>query len=1064
MLGQCGLWKFSRRTNSFVNSNINLLNREIYELNNRYFTKRPLSEIKIGVLKEIEEKEKRVAQVPSTIEKLIKQGYNVTIEEGAGLKSNFSDNDYIKSGGIISTRDKIFNESDVLLKVRAPNENEINLLNNKSHLISFLYPLRNKEIINKIKEKGATSFAMDCVPRITRAQSMDALSSMANIAGYKAVLLASNEFEKFLPGQITAAGKVPPAKVFVVGGGVAGLSAIGTAKNLGSIVTAFDTREIVKEQVESLGAKFVTVDIKEEGEGGGGYAKQMSKEFIEAEFNLFRKEFKETDIIITTALIPGKEAPKLILKDMVDSMKPGSVIVDLAAEAGGNCEYTVPNQRVVTKNGVIILGYTDLPSMLSTQSSTLYSNNIVKFLGELGKKDDGFEIDLKNDVIRGSIVTNNNEILYPPPPGTIQQPTVTKKPKITKKDKEEENKKKEVSNFQKQLQQSILTTGVLGTLLGAGYISPDPNFTQAITTFSLSGIVGYHVIWGVTPALHSPLMSVTNAISGLTAVGGLLLMGGGIIPHTGAQFLGALSLGVSCINIGGGFLITKRMLDMFKRPNDEPNYAYLYTIPSALFLGGYGYARTIGITEVCQMGYLSGSLLCIGGIAGLAHQKTAPVGNAMGMMGVSIGLLSTLGAVSWPTNVPIQIATLGAAGAGTGMYFANKVEVTELPEMVAAFHSLVGLAATATSIGSHLSEVAHFNSDPLAGVKMGAIYAGTLIGSITLTGSIAAFLKLRNLVDSKPLILPMKNGINVALLGASLGCGAMYMNENLMVTSLLGTTLLAGALGAHTTLSIGGADMPVVITVLNSYSGWALCCEGFILNNDLLTIVGSLVGSSGAILSYIMCRAMNRDLANVLFGGWNTLAPTTTDKNSIQEALIHTEIDVTAAAEALLNSKQVIIVPGYGMAVAKAQYPIKEIVETLESKDIKVRFGIHPVAGRMPGQMNVLLAEAGVPYDVVLEMDEINDDFDETDVTIVLGANDTVNSAAEDDPNSPMAGMPVLKVWNSKHVIFMKRSLGAGYAAVDNPVFYKENTDMLLGDAKKTCDALSMKIKELINN
>ena len=677
----------------------------------------------------------------------------------------------------------------------------------------------------------------------------------------------------------------------------------------------------------------------------------------------------------------------------------------------------------------------------------------------MGKKDKGFNVDLTNDVIRGSIVTNEKQTLWPPPPGTIAQPTP-----VAPKKKEDKAAKKEVevSPFTAQLRKSMLTTGVLGTLLAAGYISPDPQFTQALTTFSLAGIVGYHVIWGVTPALHSPLMSVTNAISGLTAVGGLLLMGGGILPHTGAQALGALSLGVSCINIGGGFLVTRRMLDMFKRPGDPKDHAYLYGIPAGVFLSGYGYARTQGITEVCQMGYLAGSLLCVGGLAGLAHQKTAPVGNAMGMMGVTTGLLSTLGAVSWPSGVPVQIAALGAAGAGTGMYFANKVEVTELPEMVAAFHSLVGLAATATSIGSHLHEVSHFATDPMAGVKMGAIYAGTLVGSITLTGSIAAFLKLRALVDSQPLTLPGKNGINVGLLAASLGCGYSYMNESAMIPSLLGTAVLAGALGAHTTLSIGGADMPVVITVLNSYSGWALCAEGFILNNDLLTIVGSLVGSSGAILSYIMCRAMNRDLANVLFGGWNTAAPVAAAGPGADAVpLVHTEIDIMGTAEALLNSKEVIIVPGYGMAVAKAQYPIKDIVETLAARGAKVRFGIHPVAGRMPGQMNVLLAEAGVPYDVVLEMDEINEDFDDTDVTLVLGANDTVNSAAEDDPNSPIAGMPVLRVWNSKQVVVMKRSLGTGYAAVDNPLFYKENTDMLLGDAKQTCDALSHQIKEL---
>eukprot|EP01084_Bolivina_argentea_P090154 162500_1 len=469
-----------------------------------------------------------------------------------------------------------------------------------------------------------------------------------------------------------------------------------------------------------------------------------------------------------------------------------------------------------------------------------------------------------------------------------------------------------------------------------------------------------------------------------------------------------------------------------------------------------------GLTEVIKMGYLAASLGCIGGIAGLSKQSTSSIGNALGMVGVGTGVLATIGAIPLPQGVPLQIATLGAVGGATGMYFAKKVEVTELPEMVAAFHSLVGLAAAATSIGSHLNEVGHFASgDAMAGIHMGAIYAGTLIGTITFTGSIAAFLKLRALISSQSIAFPMKNAVNVGLMGSTLGCGYMYMNnptsESIMMTSLLGTVLFSGIFGAHTTTAIGGADMPVVITVLNSYSGWALCAEGFILGNDLLTIVGSLVGSSGAILSYIMCKAMNRDIVNVLFGGWNQAGPSGPAADIEGSA---TEIDVASVVDALLHSKSVIIVPGYGMAVAKAQYPIKDIVEQLKSNGCNVRFGIHPVAGRMPGQMNVLLAEAGVPYDIVLEMDEINDDFPDTDVVLVLGANDTVNSAAEEDPNSQLAGMPVLKVWNSKHVVVMKRTLGVGYAAVENPVFYKENTDMLLGDAKSTCDALASGIRE----
>lgn len=416
---------------------------------------------------------------------------------------------------------------------------------------------------------------------------------------------------------------------------------------------------------------------------------------------------------------------------------------------------------------------------------------------------------------------------------------------------------------------------------------------------------------------------------------------------------------------------------------------------------------------------------------------------------------------TWPAMVPLQIGGLAVVGGSVGLAIAKKVQVTELPQMVAAFHSLVGLAAVMTSIGSHLKEVEHFSHDPLAGVHMGGIYAGTFIGAVTFTGSVIAFLKLNEQMSSKALNLPGKNFLNVGMAGLCVGTGYTYMSGIAMVPSLLSCAMVAGALGCHTTASIGGADMPVVITVLNSYSGWALCAEGFIMSNDLLTIVGALVGSSGAILSYIMCVAMNRSLVNVLFGGWNVAAPSSKGDGEVVQ-LEHTETTVDGCAEMLANAQSVVIVPGYGMAVAKAQYAIADIVDTLKKSGKTVRFGIHPVAGRMPGQMNVLLAEAGVPYDIVLEMDEINDDFNDTDVSIILGANDTINSSAEDDPASPMAGMPVLRVWNGKQTVVMKRTMGAGYAAVDNPVFYKENTDMLLGDAKTTCDLLAAKVKELV--
>eukprot|EP00456_Euglypha_rotunda_P022394 TRINITY_DN1890_c1_g2_i2.p1 TRINITY_DN1890_c1_g2~~TRINITY_DN1890_c1_g2_i2.p1 ORF type:complete len:479 (+),score=64.98 TRINITY_DN1890_c1_g2_i2:140-1438(+) len=422
----------------------------------------------------------------------------------------------------------------------------------------------------------------------------------------------------------------------------------------------------------------------------------------------------------------------------------------------------------------------------------------------------------------------------------------------------------------------------------------------------------------------------------------------------------------------------------------------------------------------------------------------------MGIAGVGLGVAATGGALGLSTELLTQMAVLAVGGGALGGYIGGKVAITDLPQLVALFHSGVGLAAVLTGISSYLADPIHTLADP---VHSSSIFAGTLIGAVTFTGSVVAWGKLQGVLASKALALPGKNFLNIAMATGNVGLGAMFLSGQAPLESLLGTSVLAGVMGAHMTASIGGADMPVVITVLNSYSGWALCAEGFMLNNDLLTIVGALVGSSGAILSYIMCKAMNRSLPNVLFGGYAQAISTGTAKKGV-----HRETTLDALAENLVNAKSVIITPGYGLAVAKAQYAVAEIVKMLRDNGIKARFAIHPVAGRMPGQLNVLLAEAGIPYDIVHEMDEINEEFKDTDITLVIGANDTINSAAEDDPKSPIAGMPVLKVWHSNQVVVFKRTMGTGYAEVENPVFYKPNTDMLLGDAKSTCDGLKARI------
>jgi len=1016
----------------------------------------PFSELSVGVPKETFDNEKRVALSPAAAATLIKNGFSVNVEAGAGFEAKFLDADYVAAGCKIVDVGTAFT-SDIVLKVRPPAMEEVPLIKDGGHLISFIYPAQNKELLDALAEKKATVLGMECVPRISRAQVFDALSSMANIAGYKAVVEAASHFGRFFTGQITAAGKVPPAKVLVIGGGVAGLAATGTAKNMGAIVRAFDTRPAVKEQIESLGGEFLTVEIEESGEGAGGYAKEMSPEFIAAEMALFAKQCKEIDILISTALIPGKKAPVLISKEMIESMKPGSVVVDLAAEMGGNIETTVPGE--LTKHaGVTHVGYTDLPSRLPTQASTLYANNISKLLLSFQGDKNHYYLDHEDEVTRGALVLDGGKMMWPaPPPPSMAATTAASAAAPAAAVKVEP---KAPDYFGTTLKDSLAYTAGLGTIMALGKSAPDHAFTQMMTTFGLAGLTGYHTVWGVAPALHSPLMSVTNAISGLTAAGGLCVMGGGLMPHSTAQALAAIATLISSVNIAGGFIITQRMLDMFKRPTDPPEYNYLYGIPAVVAIGALGASLAAGAPHVCQMAYLGAGLACIGAIQGLANQKTARLGNALGIIGVSTGLVATLGALAPANPLLVQMAAMMGVGGTIGSVIAKKIQVTDLPQLVALFHSFVGVAAVLTCIASYIVDQPGFAADPAANVIKSALFLGTYIGGVTFTGSLIAYGKLQGIMDSAPVMLPHRHLLNMGLLASNVGAMGLYMASDSPAVnlSMLGLTAVSSSvMGVTLTVAIGGADMPVVITVLNSYSGWALCAEGFMLNNNLLTIVGALIGSSGAILSYIMCKAMNRSLPNVILGGYGTSSTGTGKPMEIVGT--HTEVDVAGAADMITDAKDIIIVPGYGLCVAQAQYPIAQMVDLLIKKGKNVRFGIHPVAGRMPGQLNVLLAEAGVPYDYVLEMDEINDDFPKTDLVLVIGANDTVNSAAEDDPNSIIAGMPVLRVWQAGQTIVMKRSLGVGYAAVDNPIFFKQNNSMLLGDAKKTCDALLTKIQ-----
>ncbi|TKA33552.1 hypothetical protein B0A50_00387 [Salinomyces thailandicus] len=1012
----------------------------------------PYSELSIGVPTEVRTGERRVAVTPQNAALLLKKGFKeVLIEHGAGFQAQFPAHAYEAAGATLVNASRVWTDSDIVLKVRPPRLRSTTLSPNNyiqgfregGVIISMLQPNldRNKPVIDSYVQKNLTSFAMDMIPRITRAQSFDVLSSMANIAGYKAVLEASNHFGRYMTGQTTAAGKVPPCKVLVIGAGVAGLSAIATARRMGAIVRGFDTRSAAREQVESLGAEFIEVDIKEDGSGGGGYAKVMSKEFIEAEMKLFAQQCREVDIILTTALIPGKPAPTLITEEMVSLMKPGGVIVDLAAESGGNCEVTVPGE-LAYHQGVTVIGYSDLPSRLPTQSSTLYSNNITKYLLSMSPKEGHFGVDLNDEVIRRSIVTHKGELLPALPP--VAPPAPAAKPANMPKEAEVVA----LTPWQKATREVTTVTGAMGTALALGKAT-GPLFMTNFFTFSLAGLIGYRVVWGVAPALHSPLMSVTNAISGMVGIGGFFIMGGGYLPQTIPQAMGAMSVLLAFVNVSGGFVITKRMLDMFRRPTDPPEYPWLYAIPGVLFGGGYLMAASTGMAGLVQSGYLVSSLLCIGSLTGLASQTTARTGNLMGMLGVGSGVLASLSAVGFAPETLVQCLGLAGAGGVIGSLLGRRISPTELPQMVAALHSVVGLAAVLTSIGSIMAAVEHLDM-----LHMVTGYLGVLVGGVTFTGSVVAFMKLAGRMSSRPTILPGRHLINVGLLTGNVATMGAFIAgapgaPAVAATCLAANAAMSFAKGFTTTAAIGGADMPVVITVLNAYSGFALVAEGFMLNSPILTTVGSLIGVSGSILSYVMCVAMNRSLTNVLFGGIS--APPSTERK-VEGEITQTTVD--EASTALKEASKVVIVVGYGMAVAKAQYPIAEMVAFLRSQGVEVKFAIHPVAGRMPGQCNVLLAEASVPYDVVLEMDEINEEgFEDVDLTLVIGANDTVNPIAL-EKDSPIAGMPIIEAYKSRQVIVMKRGMGSGYADIVNPLFYSPNTKMLFGDAKTTCDAL----------
>lgn len=1007
---------------------------------------RNLQGLVVGIPKESLEGEHRVALTPVNVTKLVKAGATVKIESGAGMGSGFADEQYKAAGALLVDRNEAW-KSELVAKVRPPTADEAKKIESRN-IVSIIQPRVNTDLMEQLVKQKATVFSLDSLLRtLSRGQAFDVLSSQANVAGYRAVIEAAHHLQRPFAGQMTAAGKIQPAKVLVVGAGVAGLAAIQLAKKKGAIVYGFDVRSAAKEQVESCGAKFLEVELKEDGSGAGGYAKEMSPEWFKAADDMLLKECAAFDVVITTALIPGRKAPILIKKNMVEAMPRGSVCVDLAAASGGNVETTVSG-KVVKHGEVTCVGYTNMESRMATTASSLFGGNVTNFLLSMeDKKQKKWVVDLEDPAVRSIIVAQNGQALppYVPPVSTAPAATAAAveaaKIKIkTPKEIEEEYKKS-----------ALFATAGTSTALALASMVPN---APMMTTFALSCWVGNSCVQGVSHALHSPLMAMTNAISGMTIVGGMLQLGGGLIPHTLPQGLAAAAVALSAVNLAGGTIVTKKMLDMFRRPDDPPEHNEYYLLPGAAAIVGSGalFATGLNPASLAPMLALGSALGCVGGISCLSSQKTARLGISVGMGGIGTGLAATLAYMN-PADIGTygQLIALGGTGAGAGYWISQRITPTELPQAVAAFHSLVGIAAAFTACGDFMvHDMAHATV-----FHNLSTYLGAWMGSITATGSLIAYGKLAEKLDSAALALPMRDQINMGLGAASAASLVAFCatSDPTLAALALGTGVFSsGALGFHMTASIGGADMPVVITLLNSYSGWALCAEGFILDQPLLTVVGALIGSSGAFLTRVMCEAMNRSLPNVILGGYGTVAPVV-NKGAVEKR-VHREINAVDTAQLLKDAEKIVIVPGYGLAVAQAAGVVSDIALKLRKDGKDVKFAVHPVAGRMPGQLNVMLAEAGVPYDMVHEMEEINPEMDSVDVSVVIGANDTVNSAAEEDPTSAIAGMPVIQVWKAKQTIFMKRSMASGYAGVDNPVFYKNNTEMLLGDAKKTCEAI----------
>jgi len=657
-------------------------------LAHRHTQQRTLKGLTIGVAKETVDGEKRVVITPQNVTQLRKKGAEVFVQEGAGVAAGFSDAMYAEAGAKIASSKDVWSK-ELTLKINRPTDEEASQIGSRKHLSLLQSRLpEGAAVVDKLASQGASAvFDLSMLLRtLSRGQAFDVISSQANIAGYRAVIDAAYNLQRPYAGQMTAAGRLQPSKVMVVGAGVAGLAAIQQAKNMAAIVTAFDVRAAAKEQVESMGAKFLQVDLNEDGSAAGGYAKEMSPEWFEAARKMLLEEVKTTNVIITTALIPGKKAPVLITKEMVMNMPPGSVTIDLAAESGGNVETTVPGQAVTVGN-CLCVGHTNYPSRMASTASTLFGNNVTKFLLSM-EKDGQLHMDLEKDqAVRSMIVVHNGKKLpafVPPPPPPLTAAQISAAAPPPPKD------------IQKETYSDVMrNTAIVVPSIALGAAVPSAGM---LSTFALSVWLGSQSVQGVAHALHSPLMSITNAISGMTIIGGMMQLGGGVVPHSLAQTAGFTAVALSSVNLSGGFIVTNKMLDMFRRPTDPPEYWNYYLVPAGAAAATYvaGSMATGNSAGFGSSLALFSGLGCIAGISSMSSQATTRLAPWLAMGGVGSGVFAALGQMSVPATVYAQLAVASGIGLFGGKQIADKVGPTELPQAVAGFHSLVGIAATST--------------------------------------------------------------------------------------------------------------------------------------------------------------------------------------------------------------------------------------------------------------------------------------------------------------------------------------------------------------------------------